>query len=107
MILRARVIFKDGVPDAVEEWPDAYRDEQANAWLDVMQRLYPDCDTELRQVCTEHGEEDVNLCEHCSDAVCIEYSACEECEAMLAEEACECRCPGEREAGPCHCPACA
>ena len=49
----------------------------------------------------EFDPDELEYCEKCNELL-DDDGNCPNCD----DEPLECKCPGEREAGPCHCPAC-
>ena len=74
MKLRATVSFSDGVPDAVQEWPDTIECfEAARRWQNAVAACHPGVSTvmDLEQLCDDHGRwESFTECAECGKATC-------------------------------------
>ena len=99
MRLRATVEFADDVADAVEIWPDAYKDEDtAKRWGAIMERLYPgSVAMELEVECEAHGWKVKHACVDCGEPLCEveagwsengwDDKVCEDCQELRSEDA--------------------
>lgn len=113
--LRATVEFADDVADAVQEWPNAYRDEaDATAWGEIMERLTKGAIfKDLEQFCDDCGKwETLTNCASCHFPTCekaaasrsefFEDAICEDC--AEDEGPGDCLAPSGPQGSTCHCP---